>query len=189
MGLGLLIYSRVFAWLRRRWLLLSIPPVILAIALFLATPTPFGHLFDLLTINSQTAYYRLYIWNSVGPAILDNPLFAVSDTDYDYHGSIDSLWLVLALEYGMPCAIFVALSMIGCCSRRIEWPARLSEEERKLGTVLGIIMFLMIFMSFTVDFWGPTWIMVGLLVGLRANLGECASLNTEPPVVVSELVA
>ena len=183
MGLALLAYSRLFPDLRRKWLLLSIAPTVLATSLFLSTPTPFGHLFEYFTIDSTTAYYRLYIWNVVGPAILQNPFFAVLDTSYDYEGSVDSLWLVLSLAYGMPCAILVALSMIGCGSLPTNGPSiLLSVEEARLGTILGIILFLVIFMSFTVDFWGEVWIMIGLLIGMRARLGELGRLN----VVVAE---
>src|SRR5208283_1985620 len=89
MGFGLLIYSRVFPSLPHKWLLLSIVPVVTAVSLFLSTNTPFGHLFELITIDPSTAYYRLYIWQSVGPAILQNPFFAVLESAYDYQGSID----------------------------------------------------------------------------------------------------
>jgi hypothetical protein len=178
MGLAFLVYSRVFVRLPHKWLLLSVIPVGMGVALFLATPTPFGHLFEWFTLNPSTAYYRLYIWNSVGPAILENPFFTVLEGNYEYQGSVDSLWLALALSYGIPCGILTALSMVGCCSLPTGSPrARLSAEEERLGTVLGIIIFLIIFMSFTVDFWGPTWILVGLLVGVRAHLGEMGRLN------------
>jgi len=178
MGFGLLIYSRVFAGLPHKWLLLSIVPVVTAVSLFLSTPTPFGHLFELITIDPATAYYRLYIWQSVGPAILQNPFFAVLDSSYDYQGTIDSVWLVLSLTYGMPCSILTALSMIGSCSIPTNGPrARLSNAEERLGTAMGIIIFLIMFMGFTVHFWGSIWILVGLLIGVRAHLGELGRLN------------
>jgi hypothetical protein len=181
MGLAFLAYSRVFRKLPRKWLILSVVPTITMIVLFIATPTPFGHLFDLLTIDSQTAYYRLYIWNEVGPAILDNPWFAVPDGAYDYRGSIDSVWLVLSLSYGIPCAALTGLSMIGACSLPTDWPhAYLTEAASRLGAALGIAIFLVIFMGFTVHFWGTTWILIGLLLGLRAHLGELGQLNKQP---------
>jgi hypothetical protein len=178
MGLGLLAYSRVLRVVPGKWLLISLPPLAFMALLFELTPTPFGHLFDLFTINSSTAYYRLYIWNAVGPVILDNPLFAVLEDSYEYRGSVDSLWLVLSLSYGMPCAIFAALAMLGCCSLPTCCPpACLNPEQSRAGTALGIIVFLTIFMSFTVHFWGPVWIMIGLLLGVRAHLGEYGRLR------------
>jgi hypothetical protein len=180
MGLGLLAYSRIFVHVRRKWLLFSIAPLVTVVALFLITPTPFGHVFDLVTIDPGTAYYRLYIWQSVGPAILQNPLFSVLESTYDYQGSIDSVWLVLSLAYGMPCSILTGLSMVGACSLATDhFRARLSQAEERLGTTLGIEIFLIIFMGFTVHFWGSAWITVGLLVGVRAHLGELGRLNLD----------
>ena len=173
MGIGLLVYSRMFTDVPNKWLLLSVPPVLGAVVLMESTSSPFGHLFDYLTIDPQTAYFRLYIWNVIGPAVLQSPYFGVVEGSYDYEGSVDSLWLVLSMLYGIPCAILTGLSMIGSCSLSTSWPrARLSGAETKLGTTLGIIVFLVIFMGFTVHLWGTTWILVGLLVGVRAHLGE-----------------
>ena len=189
MGLGLLVYSRLLPDFAQKWnLLFAVVAIDVAVA-FAATPTPFGHIFDLFTIDSQTAYFRLYIWNMVGPAILDNPIFAVMPSDYDYEGSVDSLWLVLCLNYGMPCSILTGLAMIGCCSLPTDQRrSSLSPAESRLGTALGIMMFLIIFTGFTVHFWGSVWILVGLLIGLRAHLGELGRLreaNREPGLDVA----
>jgi hypothetical protein len=191
MGLGLLAYSRLFAKFTRKWEVIWIPAVVVVVVLFESTATPFGHIFDLITIDPQTAYYRLYIWNAVGPAILQAPFFAVLSGSYDYEGSVDSVWLVLSLTYGMPCAILAALSMIGSCSLSTSSPqARLLPEEARLGTALGIAIFLVMFMGFTVHFWGSAWILVGLLLGVRAHLGELGRLDhAEPLERVAELAA
>jgi hypothetical protein len=177
-GFGLLLFDRMFARLQKKWLMLSIVPIVLTVTLFATTSTPFGHLFDSLTIDPATAYYRLYIWNEVGPAILGSPIFGVLESAYEYHGTVDSIWLVLSLAYGMPCAILVALSMIGACSLPTAKPrATLSRANARLGTALGIVIFVTIFMGFTVSLWGPTWILVAMLLGLRAHLGELGRLN------------
>ena len=173
MGLGLLAYHHLFPSFGRKWQLLIGMGAAAAAVLFMATPTPFGHIFDLLTIDSQTAYFRLYVWNAVGPVILDNPLFSVLPSDADYGGSVDSVWLVLCLNYGMPCSILTGLAMLGCCSLPTDGRrTALLAAESQLGTALGIIMFLTVFIGFTVHFWGSVWILIGLLMGLRAHLGE-----------------
>lgn len=178
MGLALLIYGRLLAGQRWKWHALKIGAVTLVALLFAATPSPFGHLFDLFTIDPQTAYFRLYIWNIVGPVILQNPLFGVVAKDYAYQGSVDSVWLVLALTYGLPCVFLTGLSMFGSCSLPTDPPrAQLLPEESRLGNVLGIIIFLITYMGFTVDYWGITWILVGLLVGVRAHVGELGRID------------
>lgn len=177
MGLALLIYCRMFRGQRWKWYPIWISISALAATLFLATDTPFGHLISFFTIDPQTAYFRLYIWNIVGPAILQNPLFSVLGTAYDYQGSIDSVWLVLAVTYGLPCGILTGLSMIGACSLPVDPPrGRLLPEEEKLGGTLTIIIVLVMYMGVTVDFWGIAWILVGLLVGVRAHIGELGAI-------------
>jgi hypothetical protein len=177
MGIALIYYCRMLRGRRGKWYVIWTPISLLAVVLFLSTDTPFGHLIQLFTIDPQTAYYRLYIWSIVGPAVLQNPLFTVPSTDYDYQGSIDSVWLVLSVEYGLPCSILTGLSMIGACSLPIEAPrARLLPEEEKLGITLTIVIILTMYMGVTVDFWGSTWILVGLLVGVRAHIGELGAI-------------
>jgi hypothetical protein len=177
MGLGLYGYGAFLPRAKKKWLLLSVIPIITIVGLFTSTPTPFGHIFDLLTIDPATAYFRLYIWNSVGPAILDQPFFAVLPTGYDYAGSVDSVWLVLSLEYGMVCSVLAGLSLIGACSYPTNrYRSGLSKAGAGTGMALGIIIFLIIYLGFTVHFWGSTWILIGLLTGLRARLGEIGRL-------------
>jgi hypothetical protein len=180
LGCGLLVYARVFRAVPFRWLLLSLLPLSLFVALEFTTQSPFGRLFEIVLIDPETAYFRMYIWRSVGPGILANPFFAVLPDTYDYEGSVDSVWLVLSLTSGIPCAVFTALSLIGACSLPVRPPAaRLIPAEQRLGTALGIIVFLIIFMGFTVHFWGSVWILIGLLVGVRAHLGELGRWNRD----------
>jgi len=179
-GVGLILYSRLFVRVRHKWGLFALPSALVIGVFFLLSATPVRDLINAFTLDPQTGFYRLYEWQSVGPAILQNPYFAVLPGDYTYHGSIDSLWLLLALSYGIPCSVLTGLSLIGACSlptsgRR----TRLTKVEERLGTALGIVMVVIVFMGFTVDFWGSTWILVGLLVGLRANLGELGRLNLD----------
>ena len=177
-GGALLCYSRMFSGLRSKWVLLWAAIVTGSAVIFVSTDTPFGHLIELFTIDPMTAYYRLYIWRSVGPAILENPLFTIIAGEYDYTGSIDSVWLVLSLEYGMVCAILTALSMFGSCQRQTRiGVTSLTEVEKDIARTTSILILLSMFMGLTVHLWGASWVLVSLLVGLRANLGEAAALK------------
>ncbi len=178
LGFGLLIYGRIMAGLQVRWLLILGGLAAIALTLVMVSNAPLGLLFDLATIDPQTAYYRLYIWNLLGPFVLQSPWFGVLTDNLEYQGSVDSLWLVLALVYGIPCSVLVGLSMIGACSLPTDLArARLGLTESRAGTVLGVVMAVTIFTGFTVHFWGSVWILVGLLTGLRAHLSELGSLN------------
>jgi hypothetical protein len=180
LGFGLLAYGRLTAGMRGRWMLIfGLASATIAVV-FLTVNSPFGHIIDIVTLDPSTGYYRLYIWNTLGPVILDNPYFGVSQEliEQVYGGSVDSLWLVLALLYGIPCAVLAGLAMIGACSQPTSGPrALLTHSESRLGMVLGIVFFLIIFAAFTVHFWGSIWILIGLLIGVRAHLGELGALS------------
>jgi hypothetical protein len=181
MGLGLMAYGRLTAAMPGRWMLLVGLTVVSLAVVFSTMDSPFGHIIAAMTMTPATGFFRLYVWNGLGPLILDNPYFGVPQllSDQVYKGSVDSLWLLLSLLYGMPCAVFTGLAMIGACSRPTSGPrALLTYSESRLGMALGIVIFLIIFAGFTVHFWGSTWILIGLLVGLRAHLGELAALNS-----------
>jgi hypothetical protein len=178
MGLGLLAYGRLLV--RGRWILLIGSAAICIGTVFLLVGSPFVTLIKVTALDPSTGYYRLYIWNSLGPIILDRPYFGIPPelSAQVYKGTVDSLWLVLSLLYGIPCAVFTGLAMITACSRVERGGNRLlTREEARLALILSIVIFLAIFGGFTVHFWGSTWILIGLLVGLRAHLGELALLN------------
>lgn len=178
MGIGLFVYNKMFTHLNGKWILLWAAIATFSTLIFVSTDTPFGHLIDLFTIDPSTAYYRLYIWRSVGPAILANPYFKVLEGTYDYSGSVDSVWLVLSLDYGMVCAIFTALSMFGSCSRPTRgYRTNLSEVEKNIARTTTILILLSMFMGLTVDLWGSSWVLVALLAGLRASLGAAGALK------------
>lgn len=180
MGFGLMAYGRLTAAMPGRWMLLVGLGAIFVAVVFATVDSPFGHIIAAMTMTPATGFFRLYIWNGLGPLVLDSPYFGVPQlvSNQVYRGSIDSLWLLLSLQYGVPCAVFAGLAMIGACSRPTRGPrASLTYSESRLGTALGIIIFLIILAGFTVHFWGSTWILIALLVGLRAHLGELAALN------------
>lgn len=178
MGISLFVYSKLFKSLSSKWILLWAAIAAFCGMIFMSTNTPFGHLIDFFTIDPSTGYYRLYIWRSVGPAILENPYFKVLAGTYDYSGSVDSIWLVLSLDYGMVCAILTALSMFGSCSRPTRgYRTNLPEVEKDVARTATIIILLAMFMGITVDLWGSSWVLLGLLVGLRASLGAAGALK------------
>jgi hypothetical protein len=190
MGLGLMAYGRLLVAVRGRWVLLIGSVAICIGGLFLLVGSPFVTLIKATALDPSTGYYRLYIWNSLGPIILDRPYFGIPPelSAQVYKGTVDSLWLVLSLLYGIPCAVLTGLAMITACSSVERGGNRLlTREEARLAMVLSIVIFLAIFGGFTVHFWGSTWILIGLLVGLRAHLGELAALNASAMSRMTEL--
>jgi Kef-type K+ transport system membrane component KefB len=88
--------------------------------------------------------------------------------------SIDSLWLVLSIQFGYPGAIIVAVALL--TAGPLRRAGKLAPREAGLAVVVGIALFLTFFMGFTVHMWGTSWVLSGLLLGLKAQLTEFSYL-------------
>jgi hypothetical protein len=176
MGFGLLAYNRLLVGIRFRWGGLMTITIIGITIMFATIDNPFGYVFNHLVFDVESAYYRMYIWQMATAAISDSPWFGISfiyPSSYEIPSTVDSLWLVWALQFGIPGAVLFLLSMVGAASLPTNGRGvHLTPAESKLGTILGIIIFLFVFLGLTVHFFGTAWILIPLLVGVRARLGE-----------------
>lgn len=179
MGCGLLVYNRVLANFRLRWITL-IGLVAAAVAIsFSVLGSPLGFINANLLFDAESGYAREFEWQTVGLYVQQSPWLGIGfgwgeiADQIGAFASIDSLWLGEALVYGIPASVLIALSLVGSASLPAERPGVwLTSVETRLATILGIIMFLFLFLGFTVYFWGSVWILAGLLSGVRAHLGE-----------------
>jgi O-antigen ligase len=185
LGLSLLMYDRIFARIRSRWSVLIGLVIGLAAlgigASYAFGTSPFAFVFSHLTLDSASYWIRLYQWSTVGTVILNSPWFGIGfqlhemagQMPFFVMGSVDSLWLNLALVYGIPGATLVGLSMVGAaCYPASGRGVNLTMKEAKLATTLGIVISIILLLGFTVDIWGAAWMFVGLLVGLKAHIAE-----------------
>jgi hypothetical protein len=189
-GFVLMTYNNIMKTVNYRWALLIGTSLAAVSSIFLIVDSPFGYIFRHLIFDTESGYFRLWVWNVVGDAVLAKPWigfgFTTGISEYTTLGegvplSIDSVWLNSALIFGIPCSALIGVSLIAATSLPVEGPnVDLRPAESKLGTVLGIVMFLVIFMGFTVDFWGSDWILIGILKGVRAHLGALGRLAGRP---------
>jgi hypothetical protein len=142
------------------------------LTLWFAGYSPISVIIGNLIYDPVSGYYRYWTWQMVGVAVHDSPWFGLGigpyPEDYEINHTIDSLWLILALRFGIPCAIFVALSMFGTGL----WPSATRRAEEKLSIALEIVTLMIVIIGFTTDFWGQTWVLTGLIVGTKAHLNE-----------------
>jgi hypothetical protein len=182
LGLGLLIYNRMMGGIRFRWGVAMGMAAAAFLTLFVAANHPWGVIFDRLTFDPEDAYFRLWTWQVAGDALDHSPWFGlgfVTPEFYEIPSTVDSFWLVLALTFGVPGAVFHGLTLLGATSLSTNrlW-VRLTAAESRLGTGLGILIFVIIFCGFTVHFYGNVSILIPLLAGLRAHLGELGRVST-----------
>jgi hypothetical protein len=182
-GLGLVAYDSILPRFRGRWLL-PIGIGALGIGAFYAFGASPALVFCHLGLDCASYWIRLFEWNTVVPFVLNSPWVGIAfqwqeivrGLPYFALASIDSLWLYLALVYGIPGAVLVALSMVSAtCYPASGRGVNLTMAESKIAVTLGILIAVIVLLGFTVDFWGESWMLIGLLVGVRAHLADPGS--------------
>jgi len=187
--LALMIISSVFCYdliLRRfpsRWKVLWGIALATGLSLFLLSNRPLGVLFDHFTFTPETGYYRILIWQNAlsfisnAPFTGDHLAWQLDDILGD---SVDSVWLVLSLVYGLPVAFFLLLASFTASVRvRRGKNSSLDFEMRRLSTAFSLVVAIFVFLGLTVHFWGSIWLFWGLCLGVRASISEysCAEVG------------
>jgi hypothetical protein len=179
-GLVLLLYARLTPRMPFRWTLLLVLAGMAIFAAFLISNNPLGFIISNLIFTPASGYYRYWTWVTVLAHISYSPWFGLGYgvLPEEINHTIDALWLILAIHAGFPGAALTFLSLVGASSLPTSRKkANLSEQEERLGLILGIVVALTVFIALTVHFWGSVWVLTGLLAGTRAQLGELGRLS------------
>jgi hypothetical protein len=177
-ALGMMTYDRVLRAYPWRWKLLVTGIAVGIVALWTVSNNPLSFLIRTFTLDPQTGYFRLLIWEYAGDEVLNSPWIGIGFREWQrpsfMGGSIDSLWLGLAVTYGIPCSIFVIMMMLlamrGAGPRSVR--PDLNSHTARMSSALSMVLSLTIFICFTVFFWGAMWTFLGVLAALRTNLSE-----------------
>jgi hypothetical protein len=178
-GFALLLYGRLTAGIPFRWIAL---PTLTGLAILptFAIGSPLGFILSNLIFDAKSGYYRYMTWQSVMAYVSQSPWFGLGFevTPEEINHSIDALWLVLSIQYGYAGAILTAIALMGASSISTSGKGvSLTDQETRLGTVLGVFSCVTILMAFTVHLWGSEWVLTGLLAGTRAHLGELGRMS------------
>ena len=174
LGALLIAYDRVLVAYPWRWKALLTTIGTLVIALMIASEDPMSFLIRHLTFDPQTGFYRLNIWEWGGAEVLNSPLVGIGYRDWirpSWMGSasVDSMWLGLAMNYGIPMSCLTA-GAVFASMRRPAGNVPMNHRTR-VGRGLSVVLSLAIFVCFTVAFWGVMWTFLAALTALRTNLG------------------
>jgi hypothetical protein len=145
-------------------------------ALLLLSNRPLGFVFDHFTFTPETGYYRVLIWDNAMDYIARAPLFGDQSAflaDEILGNSVDCVWLVLALAYGLPVVLLLFLGILtACISGGQRNGDLLNLEMRRLRTGFSVVLAIFVFLGLTVHFWASIWLFWGLCIGIRASIAE-----------------
>lgn len=167
-------YERIMSGVAARWTAFWGAALLFIVAVILVTDNPLGWIISHLTLDPETGYYRILIWEKAFQFISYNPItgYAGPFGDQILDATIDSVWLVFSLGYGIPMAVLLFVTNVAAIlsGRR----AGQNDDSRKASIRLGFSVALIIFMfsGLTVYFWNYIWIFWGICIGARASIGQ-----------------
>jgi len=169
----------------KRWVIFGATCAVLLVAFFMASNNPIDWIISHLTLEPESGYFRLMIWDAVFAKLSEswfvgfgfNPLgHWILDT------TVDSIWLVFALRFGVPTVALLFLSNVtsflpvGRRSRhRNEYGANAPATDKymdNMSIAFTTVLVMFMFIGLTVHFWNYMWIFWGICVGTRASLRE-----------------
>jgi MFS family permease len=184
-AIGIIVYDRLLGSYPWRWKLFWYAILLLVVALVVVKDDPVQTLIRNFTLDAQTGFYRLMIWEYAGAEALNSPFVGIGKRDWQripgMDSSVDTIWLVFALQYGIPTSILFGLAML-TSMRRSGPPVperHLDPYLVKMRRGLSITICLAFGVGFTVHLWGVMLTLLGMLMGLRTTLEEMRGREIE----------
>jgi hypothetical protein len=141
-----------------------------------------------LTFDDQSYWFRVVIWDYGSASALNHPFFGVGLNDWERPkwmlGSIDNLWLFLAVRYGLPASFLMLLALLSIFLA-VGFKKGLDDKITAYRTAFLITMTAFFLVSWTVDFWDAAYVLFLFLMGsgiwiLDVETKERAALHLPP---------
>lgn len=188
MAQGIVIgWDRLLAAFRRRWLLFGVlfsAGWVMVDAL--SNRSAMAVFLSYLTFSPATAYNRSLIWRYGSAEVARHPLLGIGFNDWErpdwmHSDSMDSFWLVVAVTFGLPAALGLAISVLHTVFAGAKGaardPARRSLYKGWLISMIGMCM-----AAATVHFWNSLFVYFCFLIGAGAFFLRPAAAPRVAPV-------
>jgi hypothetical protein len=172
-------YDRMLTQFSWRWKAYWMVVAGLIASVYLIAKNPTSWLISHLTLDPGTGYFRMYVFDYMFEHIAIYPLKgwgfgAIGDDDFLSKTTVDSVWIVFALRFGLPMIAFLFLTNIGTflpLRPKPKWQ-RGDPYINNAGTAFtcGIVCFMGI--GLTVHYWNAIWMLWAVCLGTRASIKE-----------------
>jgi O-antigen ligase len=171
------VFLRRYRW---RWQALIIALSLFLLLIFVTTNKPVSWLVSHLTLDPSTGYFRVATWDMAFYYIGLSPVtgygfqtYASSD-DFFGNASVDSVWLSLALRFGIPVIVLIVLTNVLAFWKSGPTsglrPGNSYMNDMRTAFTLTLVVYM--FAGLTVHYWNNIWIFWGICLGIRASLQE-----------------
>lgn len=141
-----------------------------------AANNPLGWIVSHLTLDPETGYFRMMIWEVAMIYIGQSPIFGYAYGEFGNNivdGSVDSIWLLETLRFGVPMLVlFFLANATVFLPKRKQSDGTGSAELDQMRQAFTLVVLLFMFSGLTVHFWNFMWMFWGLCLGIRASLRE-----------------
>ena len=130
--------------------------------------SPLAVLATYLSLDKETAYFRLLINENAIENVKQNPFLGIGLSDWNRPSwmpySIDNFYLVLAVKHG----VFATLSVLIVMLLALKSTYAISDE--KIGVAFRMLLISMAIALFTVHIWNSVYVFFWIILGLSINL-------------------
>lgn len=178
-------YDHLLSRFKGRWYLFVSVLILIYIALNFVSENPIASVIGHLTFDPSSGWFRANTWAHTTVIIAKSPWFGYgfnvygNPEDFWDQASVDCVFLVMALRFGIPSVALLILTNIlsfsnfeAAFGNRGAGPYR---DNLETGFTLTLVAFL--FVGITIHFWNAPWSMWGFLVGIRASFKEGRMLS------------
>jgi O-Antigen ligase len=183
LALGAYKYDRLMKYFSWRWSALWAVVAVVLCGFFTASNNPMSWIVSHLTLDPESGFFRFLIWDAASGKISESPWFGFGFQPFHNEildTTVDSIWLVLALRFGLPASVLLMATNISAAllplPRNVD--ENIDDEQFALictGFTMVLVMFM--FVGLTVHYWNYLWIFWGICIGIRASLSEYASAH------------
>jgi hypothetical protein len=178
-GVSVYTYDRAMKRHPWRWRAFCGSAVLILTMFFVAANNPMGWIVSHLTLDPASGYFRIMIWDLAASKIAESPLIGfgvqrLDDAILDV--TVDSVWLVMALRFGLPVVVLLILTSL-TAMLPVGRASRGGADEhyvRELRTGFTLVLAMFMFVGLTVHYWNYLWIFWGICFGIRVSLNEYA---------------
>jgi hypothetical protein len=187
-------YDRILRKYSWRWKVLSITFLGIIAALALISANPLSWLIRNLTLDPQSAYFRLMVWDAALDQIAIHPLMGTGfkpTGNRILDSTVDCLWLGKTLNYGIPMIVLLFLT-VAVAFVPVRGQARIRANNAvidRMCTAFSLVLVVFAFVSLTVYFWNAIWLFSVLCVGVRVSLKEYCFMMASQRVTVREITS
>lgn len=170
-------WNRIADRIKVRWKLVVAGMASLYVFLFFWSPySPVMVILSKITMDPQTAYWRMLIWDYGTAEVGRNPVAGIGFGDWIrpvwmISDSVDNFWLLQAMRYGLPAVLFLAVAVLLLMLKVNSLKDQAENKEYKmisLGWIVSVISIVMV--GFTVDFFGNNRPFFFFLMGIGAAI-------------------